>query len=59
MHEPWFVDCYGICGVFGEDVAEALHVVDNLCRHLVRQICNPEDRHTRRTSCTTRCMLLR
>ena len=45
VHVPWFVDRYGICGVFGEDVAEALHVVDNLCRHLVRQIRNPEDRH--------------
>ena len=39
------VDHYGICGVFGEDGAEVVHVVDNLCRRLVRQMCNPEDRH--------------
>jgi hypothetical protein len=29
---PWFVDEYGICGVFGEDGCEALHVLDSLCR---------------------------
>ena len=45
VHVPWFVDYYGICGVFGEDGAEVVHVVDNLCRRLVRQMCNPEDRH--------------
>ena len=45
VHVPWFVDRYGICGVLGEDGAEALHVTDNLCRRLVRRIRNPEGRH--------------
>ena len=49
VHVPWFVDRYGICGVFGEDGAEAVHVVDNLCRRLVRQMRNPEDRHKAHT----------
>ena len=49
VHVPWFVDRYGICGVFGEDGVEAPHVVDNLCRRLVRQIRNPEDRHKAHT----------
>ena len=49
MHVPWFVDRYGICGVFGEDGTEALHVVDNLCRRLVRQIRHSEDRHKAHT----------
>ena len=49
VHVPWFVDHYGICGVFGEDGAEAVHVVDNLCRRLVRQMRNPEDRHKAHT----------
>ena len=49
MHVPWFVDFYGICGVFGEDGAEAVHVVDNLCRRLVRQMRDPEARHKAHT----------
>ena len=28
-HVPWFVGEYGICGVFGEDGCEALHVLDS------------------------------
>ena len=43
------VDHYGICGVFGEDGAEVVHVVDNLCRRLMRQMRNPEDRHKAHT----------
>ena len=41
-HVPWFVDQCGICGVFGEDGCEALHVLDSLCRKIVRQMRNPE-----------------
>jgi hypothetical protein len=41
---PWFVDEYGICGVFGEGGCEALHVLDSLCRKMVRQMRNPEAR---------------
>ena len=48
-HVPWFVDEYGICGVFGEDGCEALHVSDSLCRKLVRQMRNPEARHKAHT----------
>ena len=46
---PYFDDLFHACGVFGEDGAEALHVVDNLCRRLVRQIRNPDDRHKAHT----------
>ena len=42
-------DEYGICGVFGEDGCEALHVLDSLCRKMVRQIRNPEARHNAHT----------
>ena len=50
LHVPYFVDLFHACGVFGEDGAEALHVVHNhLCRRLVRQIRNPEDRHKAHT----------
>ena len=42
---PWFVDQYGICGVFGEDGCEALHTLDSLCRKIVRKMRNPEARH--------------
>ena len=49
VHVPWFVDYYGICGVFGEDGAEALHVVDSLCRRIVRQMRNPEARNKAHT----------
>ena len=45
---PWFVDQYGICGVFGEDGCEALHV-DSLCRKMVRQMRNPEALHKAHT----------
>ena len=48
-HVPWFVDQYGICGVFGEDCCEALHVVDSLCRKMARQMRNPEARHKAHT----------
>ena len=48
-YEPWFVDEYGICGVFGEDGCEALHVLDSLCRKMVRQMRNPEARHKAHT----------
>ena len=48
-HVPWFVDEYGICGVFGEDGCEALHVLDSLCRKMVRQMRNPEARHKAHT----------
>jgi hypothetical protein len=48
-HVPWFVDTYGICGVFGEDGCEALHVTDALCRMIVRQMRNPEARHKAHT----------
>ena len=48
-HVPWFVDQYGICGVFGEDGCEALHVVDSLCRKMARQMRNPEARHKAHT----------
>ena len=41
-HVPWFVDQCGICGVFGEDGCEALHVLDSLCRKIARQMRNPE-----------------
>ena len=44
-HVPDFVDWFGVCGVLGEDGAEALHVIDNLCRKIVRQMRNPEMRH--------------
>ena len=44
-HVPWFVDAYGICGVFGEDGCEALHVSSALCRKMVRQMRNPEARY--------------
>ena len=46
-HVPWFVDQYGICGVFGEDGCESLHVLDSLCRKIVRKMRNPEARHKR------------
>jgi len=49
VHVPWFVDEYGICGVFGEVGCEALHVVDSLCRKMVRQMRNPEARHKAHT----------
>jgi hypothetical protein len=54
-HVPWFVDQYGIYGVFGEGGCEALHVVDSLCRKMVRHMRNPEARHkaTKRTPFTT------
>lgn len=32
-----------------EDGSEALHVVDSLCRRIVRQIHNPESRHKAHT----------
>ena len=48
-HVPWFVDEYGICGVFGEGGCEALHVLDSLCRKMVRQMRNPEARHNAHT----------
>ena len=48
-HVPWFVDEYGICGVFGEDGCEALHVSDSLCRNLVRPMRDPEARHKAHT----------
>ena len=31
----------GFCGVFREDVAEALHVSDMVCRRIVRTMQNP------------------
>jgi len=40
---------YGICGVFGEDGCETLHVLDSLCRKMVRQMRNPEARHKAHT----------
>ena len=45
-HVPWFVDQYGI---FGEDGCEALHVLDSLCRKIVRKMRNPEARHKAHT----------
>jgi len=48
-HVPWFVDQCGICGVFGEDGCEALHVLDSPCRKMVRQMRNPEARHEAHT----------
>ena len=44
-HVPDFVIMYGICGVFGEDGVEALHVTDSAARRLVRQMRNPEARY--------------
>lgn len=44
-HVPDFVDMYGICGVFGEDGVEAVHVTDSAARRLVRQMRNPEARY--------------
>jgi hypothetical protein len=44
-HVPMFVELWGICGVFGEDGAEALHVTDMVCRRMVRTMRNPEERH--------------
>ena len=49
VHVPEFVDMFHACGVFGEDGAEALHVVDSLCRRIVRQMRNPEARHKAHT----------
>jgi hypothetical protein len=54
-HVPWFVDEYGICGVFGEGGCEALHVLDSLCRKMVRQMRNPEARHNAHTLHLTAC----
>jgi hypothetical protein len=48
-HVPWFVDAYGICGVFGEGGCEAAHVTDSAARKLVRQMRNPEARHKAHT----------
>jgi hypothetical protein len=48
-HVPWFVDQYGICGVFGEDGCEEVHVLDSLCRKIVRKMRNPEARHKAHT----------
>ena len=42
---PRLVVMYGICGVFGEDGVEALHVTDSAARRLVRQMRNPEARY--------------
>ena len=44
-HLPEFVEWWGICGVFGEDGAEALHVTDTVCRRIVRTMRNAEQRH--------------
>jgi len=49
VHVPWFVNEYGICGIFGEDGCEVLHVLDSLCRKMVRQMRNPEARHKAHT----------
>jgi hypothetical protein len=49
VHVPEFVDLFHACGVFGEDGSEALHVVDSLCRRIVRQVRNPEARHKAHT----------
>ena len=49
VHVPDFVEWFHACGVFGEDGAEALHVVDSLCRRIVRQMRNPEARHKAHT----------
>lgn len=49
VHVPWFVDAYGICGIFGEDGCESLHVSDSLCRRKVRVMRNPEARHKAHT----------
>ena len=46
---PWFVDQYGICGVFGEGGCEALHVLDSLCRKIAQKMRNPEARHKAHT----------
>ena len=35
--------------MFGEDGSEVLHVVDSLCRRIVRQMRNPEARHKAHT----------
>ncbi len=61
-HVPDFVDWFGVCGVLGEDGAEALHVIDNLCRKLVRQMPNPEMRHKAATlhlACRVTCEEIR
>jgi hypothetical protein len=51
---PWFVDEYGICGVFGEDGCEALHVLGSLCRKMVHNgRCATPRPATKRTPCTT------
>jgi hypothetical protein len=52
-HVPWFVDEYGICGVFGEGgcVAgcDALNVLGSLRRKMVRQLHDLEARHKAHT----------
>jgi len=39
-----FVLCYHACGMFGEDGAEVLHVIDSASRLIVRCMRNPADR---------------
>ncbi len=39
---PHFIDDYAICGVFGEDGAEAKHQQDSAVRLTVRSMQNPE-----------------
>jgi hypothetical protein len=41
---PKFVLCYHACGMFGEDGAEVLHVIDSASRLIVRRMRNPADR---------------
>jgi hypothetical protein len=48
-HVPKFVEMCGICGVFGKDGAEALHVTDSAAQRLVRQMKTPEARHKAQT----------
>jgi hypothetical protein len=45
VHLPWFVDKHGLCGVFGEDGGEAVHVTDSAAHNLVRQMKKIETRH--------------